>query len=156
MIRHWNEAAVDAFVANNGFLTAELDDNPTNEIQNLTIAGNDLSISGGNTVTIPTAGAAHWSNTIANIPVGFQDNVDNDTNLDEAAVDALRSKFYGFLTAELDDNPTNEIQNLTIAGNDLSISGGNTVTIDGTAGAADWTTLAGHCCGIPRQCGQRY
>ena len=85
-------------------------------------------------------GAADWT-TLANIPVGFQDNVDNDTNLDEAAVDAFVAGNNGFITAELDDNPTNGIQNLTIAGNDLYISGGNTVTIP-TAGAADWTTLA--------------
>ncbi|MEM7374256.1 MAG: DUF1566 domain-containing protein [Bacteroidota bacterium] len=50
------EAEVDAFVSNNGYLTTELDDDPSNEIQTLSISGNSLSISGigGNSVVLPT------------------------------------------------------------------------------------------------------
>lgn len=36
----------------------DADANPTNELQNLTIAGNQLSISSGNTVTLPTGGGS--------------------------------------------------------------------------------------------------
>ncbi|UJH68151.1 hypothetical protein [Allomuricauda sp. SCSIO 65647] len=137
-----DEAAVDAFVANNGYLTAELDDDPANEIQTLSIAGSDLTISGpgGNTVTLPAAGAPDWT-TITNIPAGFADDIDDDTQLDEAAVDAFVAN-NGYLTAELDDDPANEIQTLSIAGSDLTISGpgGNTVTLP-AAGTADWTTI---------------
>lgn len=54
-----NEAAVDGFVANNGYLTSftEVDGSTTNEIQTLSISGSDLTISGtgGNTVTLPSA-----------------------------------------------------------------------------------------------------
>lgn len=55
-----NEAAVDAMVANNGYLTAEVDGSITNEIQTLSISGTTLSISGtgGNSVTLPTSGAS--------------------------------------------------------------------------------------------------
>jgi hypothetical protein len=52
-----DESAVDAFVANNGYLTTEVDGSITNEIQTLSISGSDLTISGtgGNTVTLPAA-----------------------------------------------------------------------------------------------------
>ena len=57
------EAEVDAFVANNGYLTTEVDGDATNEIQTLSISGNDLTISGngGNTVTLPAGSATTGS-----------------------------------------------------------------------------------------------
>ncbi|UWX54146.1 hypothetical protein NYZ99_14135 [Maribacter litopenaei] len=135
-----DEATVDGFVANNGYLTAEVDGSITNEIQILSILGNDLTLSnGGGTVTIPSAGAADWS-TLTGIPAGFNDNIDNV--LDEATVDGFVAN-NGYLTAEVDGSITNEIQILSILGNDLTLSnGGGTVTIP-SAGAADWSTLTG-------------
>ncbi|MEE1974283.1 hypothetical protein V1H85_17655, partial [Maribacter flavus] len=122
-----DEAAVDGFVANNGYLTAEVDGSITNEIQTLSIAGNDLTLSnGGGTVTIPSAGVADWS-TLTGIPAGFIDNIDNV--LDEAAVDGFVAN-NGYLTTEVDGSITNEIQTLSIAGNDLTLSnGGGTVAL---------------------------
>ncbi|MGB5271248.1 MAG: hypothetical protein WBN52_12150 [Eudoraea sp.] len=122
----------------------DADADPANEIQSLSISGSDLSISGGNTVTLPAAGTADWS-TITSIPAGFADNVDDDTTLDEAAVDAFVAN-NGFLLIEADGDPANEIQSLSISGSDLSISGGNTVTIPGGAGTtelADQVTIDG-------------
>ena len=51
---HLTEAEVDTYVSNNGYLTSEVDGSTTNEIQSLSIVGSSLSISGGNTVSIPT------------------------------------------------------------------------------------------------------
>ena len=48
---HLSEAQVDTYVANNGYLTGEVDGSITNEIQSLTLNTNELSISDGNTVT---------------------------------------------------------------------------------------------------------
>jgi hypothetical protein len=47
------EAEVDAFVANNGYLTSEVDSSVTNELQTLTFFQGELSISDGNTIVFP-------------------------------------------------------------------------------------------------------
>jgi hypothetical protein len=49
-----NEASVDAMVANNGFITNadDADADPTNEIQDISISGTDLTISGGSTLDL--------------------------------------------------------------------------------------------------------
>ena len=50
------EAQVDAYVANNGYITSpnDADADPTNELQTLSISGNDITLSdGGGTVTVP-------------------------------------------------------------------------------------------------------
>lgn len=51
-----NIAANTAFI--NGHITADADTNATNEIQSLTLTGNQLGISGSNTVTLPAGGNA--------------------------------------------------------------------------------------------------
>ncbi len=103
-----NEAQVDAFVANNGYLTSftEVDGSITNEIQDLSIAGNTLSLSSDAT---PVDLSAYLDNT--------------DTQLNEAQVDAFVAN-NGYLTSftEVDGSITNEIQDLSIAGNTLSLS----------------------------------
>jgi hypothetical protein len=52
-LTHWNAAYGWGNHASAGYLTAEVDGSTTNEIQSLSIAGNQLSISSGNTVTLP-------------------------------------------------------------------------------------------------------
>jgi uncharacterized protein (TIGR02145 family) len=58
------EAQVDGFVSNNGYITSEVDGSVTNEIQTLSITENELSISGGNTITLPGANGEY-----ANVPI---------------------------------------------------------------------------------------
>lgn len=63
---HLSEAQVDAYVANNGYLTSEVDGSITNELQKLTQSGNTITLSnGGGSVTL----------------------TDTDTHLTEAEVD---------------------------------------------------------------------
>jgi len=45
------ETQVDNYVSNNGYLTAEVDGSTTNEIQNLSLSSNQLTISDSNTIT---------------------------------------------------------------------------------------------------------
>lgn len=108
------EAEVDAFTDNNGYLTSftELDGDATNEIQDINLAGSDLSISDGSTIDMSS----------------FLDNT--DTQLTEAEVDAFVDN-NGYLTSftELDGDATNEIQDITLSGSSLSISGGSTVDL---------------------------
>lgn len=43
------------------YLTSEVDGSVSNELQTLSIAGNQLSISNGNTVTLPSGGSTEWA-----------------------------------------------------------------------------------------------
>ncbi|PLX07601.1 MAG: hypothetical protein C0596_10080, partial [Marinilabiliales bacterium] len=107
------EAEVDAFVSNNGYLTAELDDDINNEIQDLQLIGNELTITENGTATV----------------IDLSPYLDNtDTQLTEAEVDAFVSN-NGYLTAELDDDINNEIQDLQLIGNELTITENGTATV---------------------------
>jgi hypothetical protein len=120
-----NEAAVDAFVADNGFITTEIDGSITNEIE--------LPVGGANGQVLQTNGSGvyTWVNQTT--------NTDTDTQLNEAAVDAFVTN-NGYITTEVDGSVTNEIQTLSISGSDLTISGagGNTVTLPTTGGTAGY------------------
>ncbi|SNT07515.1 Chaperone of endosialidase, partial [Ekhidna lutea] len=119
------EAEVDAFVANNGYLTTEADGSTTNEIQDLNLSGNDLTITGNGAATTIDLSA-------------YLDNT--DTNLTEAEVDAFVAN-NGYLTTEADGSTTNEIQDLNLSGNDLTITGnGAATTIDLSAYLDDTDT----------------
>lgn len=86
----------------NGTTISALDTDPANEFQNLSLSGQVLSISNGNSVTLPSSPVY-----VAGAGIGIT----------------------GTTISALDISPTNEIQNLSITGNTLSISGGNSVTI---------------------------
>jgi hypothetical protein len=53
-----NEAEVDAFVANNGYITSEADGDPENELQTLSISNDTIYISDGNGVAITSSTVA--------------------------------------------------------------------------------------------------
>jgi len=110
-----NESEVDAFVANNGYLSTEVDGSITNEIQDLSLSGNNLTITNnGSATTIDLS--------------GYLDNT--DTQLNESQVDTYVAN-NGYLTAEVDGSTTNEIQDLSLSGNNLTITNnGSATTID--------------------------
>ncbi|MEK7255261.1 MAG: hypothetical protein AAB316_10985, partial [Bacteroidota bacterium] len=85
-------------ITNTGDLSA------SNELQSLSITGNQLSISNGNSVTVP----------------GVNYTAGSGISL---AGDAITN------TGDL--SMSNELQSLSITGNQLSISSGNTVTVPG-------------------------
>ncbi len=116
------EAQVDAFTNNNGYLTSftEVDGSVTNEIQTISKTGSTVTLSlGGGSFT------------------------DDDTQLTEAQVDAFTNN-NGYLTSftEVDGSVTNEIQNLSLSGNTLSISSGNNVNLS-TLDDHDWYEVGG-------------
>ncbi len=96
------------FTINN---TGDTDNDPTNEIQVLSLSGNDLSLSnGGGTVTLPPS-----NNYAAGTGISITGTAPNFTINN---------------TGDADNDPTNEIQVLSLSGNDLSLSnGGGTVTL---------------------------
>ncbi|MEB8347351.1 hypothetical protein OO010_14955, partial [Flavobacteriaceae bacterium KMM 6898] len=163
------EPLVDNAVANNGFLTVEVDGSITNEIITASsLNGTILTITeGGNDFDIDLTGLGGGSadGVVSNVVLngndlvftgfggGFNSFVDLssiDTTLDEAAVDAFVAN-NGFLTTEVDGNITNEIITASsLTGTTLTITeGGNDFDIDlsglggGSTEEADGTTITG-------------
>ena len=100
-----SESQVDAYVANNGYLTSEIDGSVTNEIQDLQLNNHSLTI----------------TNNTAGTTIDLSPYLDN-TNLSESQVDAYVAN-NGYLTSEVDSSVTNEIQdlqNVLNQGNDAS------------------------------------
>ena len=124
-----DETAVDAFVANNGYLTSEVDGSTTNELNTtFELSGNDLELTdAGGTLTVDLSSYIDTNTTYTSgnglslVGTEFSINsptcagtdklqwtgtaftcaadVDTDTNLDETAVDAFVAD-NGYLTTE--------------------------------------------------------
>jgi len=118
----------------------DADADPTNEIQDITFDAttNQLSITDGSTVTLPSGGTdadADPTNEIQDITF---DATTNQLSITDGSTVTLPSG-----GTDADADPTNEIQtlNFNAATNELSIDGGNTVTIPsgGTDADADPT-----------------
>ncbi|WP_157812174.1 DUF1566 domain-containing protein [Polaribacter sp. ALD11] len=90
-----NETQVDAFVANNGYLTTEVDGSVTNEIE--------LPTGGTNGQVLKTNGSGNYA------WVNQTTDTDTDTQLNETQVDAFVAN-NGYLTTEVDGSVTNEIE----------------------------------------------
>lgn len=88
----------------------DADADPANELQTIDITGDQLSISDGNSITLPDADEA------------------NELQSLNLTGDQLSISDGNAITLPDADN-TNEIQTLTLTANDLSISGGNTVAL---------------------------
>ncbi|SEQ86092.1 tail fiber domain-containing protein [Neolewinella agarilytica] len=154
--------AVDLSALQDGVNDADAD--PTNEIQNLSFnpATNELSIDGGNTITIPSGGTdadadpmneiqtitisgdqlslSNGGGTVT-IPSGGGGNTDEQTLSFNPATNELTITGGNTVTiptggTDADADPTNEIQDISFnpATNELSITNGSTITIP-TGGA---------------------
>lgn len=127
----------------------DADANPTNEIQSLSFdnSNGQLSISGGNTITLPTtSGGDNW---------GTQ-TVQHNTTLSGNGTSASPLQVIGDLTDDqtlalsgdnlsISGGNTLNIgsidnQTLSISGNTLSINNGNSVTLPTTSGGDNWGT----------------
>ncbi|MCT4638120.1 MAG: hypothetical protein N4A72_10460 [Bacteroidales bacterium] len=121
------EAEVITMVTNNGFAkTADLnDDDATNEIQDLTLTGNSLKVTGNTSATT----------------INLSKYLDN-TTLTPTQVDAIvAAKGYVKSAALNDDDATNEIQDLTLTGNSLKVTGNASATTIDLTKYLDNTTL---------------
>ncbi len=88
------------------FNTGDADSNPTNEIQTLSLAGDTLSLSkGGGMINLPSAN--HYA---AGTGIDITGSAPNFTIVN---------------TGDADNDPTNELQNLSLNGKILTISGTN-------------------------------
>ena len=122
------EAQVDGFVANNGFLIAEVDGSVTNEIELPTggMSGQVLQTDGSGVYT--------WVNQTA--------DTDTDTQLTETQVDGFVAN-NGFLTAEVDGSITNEIELPTggMSGQVLQTDGSGVYTWVNQTASSPWNKV---------------
>jgi len=126
-----------AQIASLGYLTSETDS------QTLTYVGDTLTISNGNSVTIPTgsdlpdglvSGSVLRTLDGTGVLSGSKTEIPTGTISGSAQIAAL-----GYLTSESDS------QQLTLSGNNLSISNGNSVSLaglgsGGSGGSSIWNT----------------
>ncbi len=119
-----SESQVDAFVANNGYITSpdDADADPTNEIE--------LPAGGVNGQILATDGSGNYSWTDKTV------DTDTDTQLSESQVDAFVAN-NGYITSpdDADADPTNEIE-LPAGG-----TNGQVLQTDGV-GNVSWSTPA--------------
>jgi len=112
-----NEVEVDAFTANNGYLTAftEVDGSTTNELQTLSISNDTIYLTDGNFAKIPVGFSGSY--TDLNNKPDLSVYSTTDTTLEESEVDAMVAN-NGYLTTftEVDGSITNEIQQLSVSG----------------------------------------
>lgn len=107
--------------------------------QTLSIVGSTLTISGGNSVVIPDAQTLSLNGTALSISngnsVNLPANTDNQTLSLTGNTLSILNGNSVTLPTSLDNDSTNELQNLALNGNVLSISGGNSVSLSGTQGS---------------------
>ncbi len=126
----------------------DADANPTNEIQSLSLSGNSLSISGGNSVSLPT-GTTYTAGTGISISGSTITNTapDQTVSLTGSGATAISGTYPNFTISSTDDvddadaNPTNEIQTLSLSGNTLSLSqSGGSINL--APFASPWSTAS--------------
>lgn len=94
----------------------DLDPDPSNEIQELSIDSDSIYISDANAIPIPYDGDKSSSNELQSLSIaGNQISISNGNTISLPAVQ--------------DTSPTNELQILSIQGDSLTISKGNTVAL---------------------------
>ena len=118
---------VSSFTNDAGYIDTEIDGSITNELQALSISNDTIFLSNGGFVKLPVGFNGQYSSL-----VGAPTNVSSFTN------DA------GYITAEVDGSITNEIQDLQLTGDDLSITNnGSATTIDLSGYANYWNFGSG-------------
>ena len=115
----------------------DADADPTNEIQDISLSGTNLSISNGSSVDLS----------------GLQDGYEANTDAQTLSISGNDLSITGGNTVTLPDSvidddadPSNEIQDISLSGTELSISGGSTIDLnviqDGYEANTDAQTLS--------------
>ena len=114
----------------NGNTISAADNSATNEIQSLSINGDQISISNGNTITLPPNSGTDAQTLSVNgnqLAISNGNTVTLPTGTTYTAGSGI--SINGNAISATDNSTTNEIQSLTLNGAQLAISGGNTVTL---------------------------
>ena len=121
-------------------LVDDADADPNNEIQLLQLNGTQLSLSnGGGTVAIPSSADNWGTQTVtSDATILGEGTTANPLSVDNSTItpawENIQNMPGGFAdnsddVEDGDANPNNEIQTLSISGNDLTISDGNTIVL---------------------------
>jgi hypothetical protein len=116
------------------FSVDDADADPANEIQNITSSDNSVTVTptGANDFDLSVVGATDNQNltgatlTGSNLTIDIEDGTSAVADLSALATDA---ELAALNVDDADADPANEIQILTLIGNSLSISSGNSVTL---------------------------
>jgi len=109
-------------ISNN--VISAVDNSATNELQSLSVSGSSLSISNGNTVTLPSGGTTYTAGT----GISISGNIISAT-AGTAYTAGSGISISGGVISAADNSATNEFQTLSLSGNTLSIANGNNVTL---------------------------
>lgn len=110
----------------------DADADPTNELQNLSLSGNTLSISNGNSVTLPSGGTSYTAGSGISISGNIINNSAPDqlVTLNGSGATTVTGTYPNFTVSSAN-------QTLSLSGNTLSISNGNSLTLPGGGGTLD-------------------
>lgn len=117
----------------NGNSVTLMDNSAANELQSLSLSGNTLSISDGNSVTLSDNSATN--ELITNF--ALSGNMLSVTDAGGTSTVDLSS-----YAQDADADPANELQNIGLTGNVLSISNGNSVTLTDNDATNELQTLS--------------
>jgi len=107
--------------------TGDGDTDPTNELQELSLSGNLLTISGGNTVTLPSSSD---NQTLSIVGTTLTISNGNSVVIPDAQTLSLSGTSLSISNGNTVSIPANtDNQTLALSGNNLSISNGNSVTL---------------------------
>ncbi|MDP5171764.1 MAG: hypothetical protein NWR72_16065, partial [Bacteroidia bacterium] len=123
----------------------DADANPTNEIQTLSISGNSLSISGGNSISLP-AGAAYTAGTGISISGAVISNTapDQTVSLTGAGATNVSGTYPNFTITSTDNNTTYTAgTGISLSGTTINNTGDTNASDDITTGSAAGGDLAG-------------
>ena len=125
--------------------TGDEDNNPTNEMQTLSINGDVLSISNSNSVTLPSSDIAIQSGNGINVnqngdiyTIANTGDLSNSNELQTLSLNGNSLSISNGNNVTGDFSESNELQTLSLSGNTLSISNGNSVSLpNGGSGSSD-------------------
>jgi len=118
----------------------DADANPTNEIQNLSIVGSNLTISGGNTVALPGGSDSQTLTLVGSdltISGGNTVTLGGGTDSQTLTLVGQDLTILNGNTITLPVGGGSDSQTLTFVGNNLTITGGNTVDLTSLEDDAD-------------------
>jgi hypothetical protein len=123
--------ATKYYVGSQGFLTAEVDGSTTNELQNLGLSGQSLTITNGTGVTLPivgiTAGTGISTSTTSGNVTITNSAPDQTVSITGAGINLASGTYPNFTITgtEVDGSTTNEIQTIdtfALSGKTVSLS----------------------------------
>ncbi|HPR30568.1 MAG TPA: tail fiber domain-containing protein [Prolixibacteraceae bacterium] len=131
----------------------DADSDPVNELQELSLSGNNLTLSGGGgTIALPLPEGDGWGEQVVatNASLSGEGTPASPLAVDEVEIHPLWENVSGIPTgfadntdnvADADSDPANELQTLNLSGNQLTLSnGGGTVSLPVPEGGDNWGT----------------